>query len=140
MRLSSVLIRNFIERANRNACSKIYVFCVLSVILPVQLAGFNVLAIQKLSDPTKPGNVQESLYIAKDSSQPAYSLTAIFTRQQTRYAIIDGKVLQTGDMVADMQVREIKSTGVVLRDPSDAKMQIALELLGIVDVKKQVKK
>ncbi|MDT0595657.1 hypothetical protein [Glaciecola petra] len=108
--------------------------------MSVQFVGTNALAMQKLSDPTKPGNIKESRDIAENNVQPAYSLTAIFTRNQTRYAIIDGKVLQTGDMIADMLIREIKPTGVVLRNPQDASSQIAIELLGIVDVKKQVKR
>lgn len=118
---------------------------IVLLILPVQITAVQITAKtsvseKQLSDPTKPGNTPERVLVESAEAKAVFNLSAIFTRNNKRYAIIDGKALQSGDTIADMQIREIKDSRVVLQNKDDVNTQIELKLLGIVDVKKQVVK
>lgn len=100
-------------------------------------------------DPTRPPSVVVQQLAAQLSVNPEYELTAIFTRNNQQYAVLNGDVVATGDPVADMIISQISGTNLTMkRNPtatassrnSGAGNTIVLELNGTVDVKKQVTK
>jgi hypothetical protein len=96
-------------------------------------------------DPTRPPSVMVQQLAPELAIKPEFELTAIFTRDNHQYAVVNGNVVKTGDPVADMLITEISRSNLTMkhiRYSQDAALKeiVVLELSGSVNVKKQVKK
>jgi hypothetical protein len=99
-------------------------------------------------DPTRPPNMSASQTALGTAVEPKYELTAIFTRNNQKYAVVNGNIVKTGDLVLDMLVSDISRNKLTMelaqlshgiaRDTSQDMM--VLELKGAVSVKTQVTK
>jgi len=94
-------------------------------------------------DPTRPPSVIVQQLAPELAIKPEYELTAIFTRNNNQYAVVNGKVVKAGDPVADMLVTEISASNLTLQHSPSAQDTplaeiVVIELNGSVNVKKQV--
>lgn len=98
---------------------------------------------EKLQDPTRPPSVIVQQLAPELALAPEYELTAIFTRNNQQYAVVNGTVLKKGDSLANMLVSEISATSLTFEDllsTEQAEQIRVLELRGAVNIKKQVRK
>lgn len=96
-------------------------------------------------DPTRPPSVIVQQLAPELAIKPKYELTAIFTRNNHQYAVVNGNVVKAGDPIADMLITEISAFNLTMkpsRTAQDTSLQdsLVLELSGSVNVKKQVTK
>jgi hypothetical protein len=96
-------------------------------------------------DPTRPPSVIVQQLAPELSIKPEYELTAIFTRNNHQYAVVNGNVVKTGDPVANMLVTGISASNLTMEHVgtsqyASSKDILVLELSGTVNVKKQVLK
>lgn len=96
-------------------------------------------------DPTRPPSVIVQQLAPELAIKPKYELTAIFTRNNHQYAVVNGNVVKAGDPVADMLITEISAFNLTMKPSRTAqdkslKDTLVLELSGSVNVKKQVTK
>lgn len=96
-------------------------------------------------DPTRPPSVIVQQLSPELAIKPEYELTAIFTRNNLQYAVVNGNVVTRGDPVADMLITEISGSNLTMKQTRSSqntalKEIVVLELSGSVNVKKQVKK
>jgi hypothetical protein len=96
-------------------------------------------------DPTRPPSVIVQQLAPELAIKPKYELTAIFTRNNHQYAVVNGNVVKAGDPIADMLITEISAFNLTMkpsRTAQDRSLQdsLVLELSGSVNVKKQVTK
>ena len=88
-------------------------------------------------DPTRPPSVVVAQLAKKLEIKPEYQLTAIFTRNQQQYAIVNGEIVTTGDSLANMYVSNITTSSLSMHDRASSKEIMVLELSGAASVKKQ---
>ena len=100
----------------------------------------DIQAMAQKKDPTRPPSVIVQQLAQEVAVKPEFELTAIFTRNDQQYAVVNGAVLKTGDAFANMLVAEITTTQLVLEDAQTAQEVKVLELHGAINVKKQVVK
>lgn len=96
-------------------------------------------------DPTRPPSVIVQQLAPELAIKPKYELTAIFTRNNHQYAVVNGNVVKAGDPIADMLITEISAFNLTMkpsRTTQDTSLEdsLVLELSGSVNVKKQVTK
>lgn len=96
-------------------------------------------------DPTRPPSVIVQQLAPELAIKPKYELTAIFTRNNHQYAVVNGHVVKAGDPVADMLITDISAFNLTMkpsRTAQDTSLEdtLVLELSGSVNVKKQVTK
>lgn len=91
-------------------------------------------------DPTRPPSMIVQQLAPELAIKPAYELTAIFTRNNRQYAVVNGNVVKTGDPVANMRVAEISGSNLTLQHATSSRDIMVLELSGAVTVKTQVTK
>jgi hypothetical protein len=95
-------------------------------------------------DPTRPPSVIVQQLAPELAIKPKYELTAIFTRDNHQYAVVNGNVVKAGDPIADMLITEISAFNLTMKPSRTAqdislRDSLVLELSGSVNVKKQVK-
>lgn len=112
----------------------IKLFCILACILT---HGFTY-AVQQ--DPTRPPSVIAEQLAPLKQVQTHFQLSAIFTRKELRYAVVNGEVLKQGDEIMGMKVQTIDSSQVRLSDPGFHKDDIVLEMQSSAGMNKQVVK
>ncbi len=102
------------------------------------IKGDKILKLKE--DPTRPPSVIAAQLSSDLGLDPAYELTAIFTRHDQQYAIVNGNIVQTGDHIADMRVIDISSTKLIMQNRLSAQNEVVLALSGAINVKQQVTK
>lgn len=91
------------------------------------------------NDPTRPPNIMAVQLSKQLNVKPSYELTAIFTRNNKQYAVVNGSVLKAGDSIADMYVKEISADRVVMHKQHARGDKLVLQLSGSVSVKQVTK-
>lgn len=91
-------------------------------------------------DPTRPPNYVNDVLSPVNSPEPEFQLSAIFTRNNQQYAIVNGDVVKAGDMLNGMLVSEIGAHSLTLRNTNNAQHTTVLKMHGLMSVKKQVVK
>ena len=94
-------------------------------------------AVVKRQDPTRPPSgaivqLAEGVAVVDD-----YRLTAIFTRNNRQYAVVNGEVYTRGDRFSGMSVIEITHDSLTLNDIANKESKV-LKLRPSISVKKQV--
>ena len=94
----------------------------------------------KRNDPTKPLAAHYKVANKVESrTTAAYKLSAIFTRNDEQYAVINEQVLTVGDSIGNKRVAVISATNLILED-IEANEATVLELFNSTNVKTQVVK
>ncbi len=91
-------------------------------------------------DPTRPPSIATAQLANDLDIKPEFELTAIFTRNQRQYAVVNGNVVTTGDSLADMVISDISTSTISMLDTASSKQTLVLELNGASQVKVQVSK
>ena len=100
------------EKVRSLAAATCEIFAALGVLL-ILIGVVGIARADGLPDPTRPAFAVNNKPAAPGKAAPqAVRLTAIISRGATRVAILDGKVVQAGDRVADGDVSEILVDGV----------------------------
>lgn len=102
-------------------------------------------SFQVKQDPTRPPSVIVQQLAPELAIKPKYELTAIFTRDNHQYAVVNGNVVKAGDPLADMLITEISGSNLTMKHVSTSqdkalRNNVVLELSGSVNIKKQVNK
>lgn len=90
-------------------------------------------------DPTKPLKKAQMLD-EPERYDNGYALTAIFKRNNNYYAVVNGQVLATNDVIANKRVLKITPTNMILEDTETSQEAMVLELFSTNNVKTQVQK
>lgn len=98
---------------------------------------------QLRKDPTRPPSVIVQHLKPELAMKAEYELTAIFTRNNLQYAVVNGNVVKTGDPINDMLVTGISNSNLTMEKAAtstntSSKDTLILELSGSINVKKQV--
>jgi hypothetical protein len=91
-------------------------------------------------DPTRPPNFVAQQQEIAQVGEPRYVLSAIFSKNNERFAIVNGHIVKSGDKLANMLVTDILSDKLTLTNTSASQDTLVLELSGAVTVKTQVTK
>lgn len=91
-------------------------------------------------DPTRPSQSQLQFVESGQVFSQALQLSAIFSRNGEHYAVINGQVLKTGEVIANKKVVLITAVNLILEDTEMANEATVLELFSSTNVKTQVVK
>ncbi len=91
-------------------------------------------------DPTRPPSVIAQQLTPLQPQNKGFNLSAIFTRNDQRYAVLNGDVVKKGDQVLGMQVTEINAIELTLKSLNTNAENIVLQVQNNADMKKQVVK
>lgn len=133
------------------SCALLFICGVLSSSFPVDAAfGFDEqykdktkvqsAYVKSNQDPTRPPSVIVQQLASKVEAKPEYVLTAIFMRNNQHYAVVNGNIVQAGDNISNMLVKEITPTNLTMLNTIEDQNRMVLELSGATDIKKQVVK
>ena len=90
-------------------------------------------------DPTKPVKKAQMLD-EPEKYDSGFALTAIFNRNDNYYAVVNGQVVATNDVIANKRVLKITQTNMILEDTEASQEAMVLELFSSNNVKTQVQK
>jgi MSHA biogenesis protein MshK len=95
----------------RNAFSKSVIVATLLLMssLPVMAGG----------DPTRPPGKNDIVVVSESNGDTAINVSAILTKNQVSYAVINQKWLKAGESILGWRVVEINNTGVFLQNISE---------------------
>lgn len=91
-------------------------------------------------DPTRPPNVMAAQLTPLQPKDSGFLLTAIFTRSEEHYAVVNGEVLKQGDQIMGMKVLKIDGSNVTLRDALSKSDDIILAVTSESGLSKRVVK
>lgn len=102
------------------------------------IASNGITADDRKKDPTRP-----SAFMVKQEQVNAvpntdFVLSAIFTRNAKKYAVVNGEVLAQNDVIGNKRVVLITQTNLILEDTEAQEEALILELFSSTTVKTQV--
>jgi len=99
-------------------------------------AHFVSIAAQQ--DPTRPPSVIAQQLAPLKEFNAEFNLSAIFTRNEQRYAVVNGEVLKQGDEIMGMKISTIDALNVTLVDARSGAKDIVLQVQSGSGMSKQV--
>ena len=91
-------------------------------------------------DPTRPPSASLQQLAPINQVTAALNLSAIFTRNAQRYAVVNGEILKQGDNIMGMQIATIDGFEVTLTDPNSGAKALVLKVQNGSSMSKQVVK
>lgn len=91
-------------------------------------------------DPTRPPSVIAQQLAPLQDLNSGFNLSAIFTRDAQRYAVVNGEVLRQGDEIMGMTISTIDASNVTLIDSRFGAKDIVLQVQTSSGMSKQVVK
>jgi len=111
--------------------SKLFsLFAVALLVLPLSIKA------EVLPDPTRPATFQTATVIQDLPAELIdWTVTAIRISERDRSAIVNGRIVRTGEMIGPARILEIQSTQVVLDYDN---RRVAVKLFGDITIRKPV--
>jgi hypothetical protein len=103
-------------------------------------AGVHMVAAAVQQDPTRPPSVIAQQLAPLQELNAGFNLSAIFTRNAQRYAVVNGEVLKQGDEIMGMKISTIDASNVTLTDTRFGAKDIVLQVQKGSGMSKQVVK
>ncbi|MFC4701076.1 hypothetical protein ACFO4O_12960 [Glaciecola siphonariae] len=103
------------------------------------LSSLTMLAFAQ-QDPTRPPSVIAQQLTPLQKVNAPFNVSAIFTRNDRRYAVVNGQVLKQGDEILGMKVSGIEASNVTLSDLTSSANDIVLQVQNNAGMSKQVVK
>lgn len=103
-------------------------------------AGMHIHGVAQQQDPTRPPSVIAQQLTPLQEANTDFNLSAIFTRNAQRYAVVNGEVLKLGDEIMGMEIATIDASNVTLSDPRSGAKDIVLQVQNGSGMSKQVVK
>ncbi|WP_371193512.1 hypothetical protein [Glaciecola sp. SC05] len=91
-------------------------------------------------DPTRPPSVIAQQLAPLQEFNAGFNLSAIFTRNAQRYAVVNGEILKQGDEIMGMKISTIDASNVTLTDARFGSEDIVLQVQKGSGMSKQVVK
>lgn len=91
-------------------------------------------------DPTRPPSVIAQQLAPLQELNAGFNLSAIFTRNAQRYAVVNGEILKQGDEIMGMKISAIDASNVTLTDARFGAQDIVLQVQKGSGMSKQVVK
>ncbi len=110
----------------------------LGVLLTVQVSTASGNSVTS-SDPTKPPQLSTSSQ-QNQGLNSEIKLSAIFTKRDNRFAVLNDTIVTVNDVVARYRVIQINDQSVTLADTLDNGKLVIIRLFSDTNIKKQVKK
>ena len=116
-----------------------FIKSIFSCILFFVVHGALNSALAQQGDPTRPPSVIAQ-QLAPLQANTGFELSAIFTRNNQRYAVLNGAVLKQGDEYMGMKVTGISAFEVTLQNLRENNKDLILQVQNNAGMSKQVVK